>query len=65
MASSTTIEIANVKASKVNKLRVNPEKYRIAKVPTIEVGNEIKIFKAACTLPKNKKQTIDQFGMKE
>ena len=57
MASSTTIDIANVKASRVNKFKVKPEKYKIIPVPTMDVGIEKRILIAAGILPKNKKQT--------
>jgi hypothetical protein len=47
MASSTTMEMERVSASKVKRLSVKPEKYKTKKVPTIEVGIENKIFSAA------------------
>ena len=50
------MEIESVKAKRVKRFKVKPEKYKTTKVPTIEVGMENKILIAACTLPKNRKQ---------
>ena len=46
IASSTTIEMERVNASKVNKFNVNPLKYKIINVPSTDVGIENKIFNA-------------------
>ncbi|MNE49139.1 hypothetical protein D3C80_1436380 [compost metagenome] len=57
MASSTTIPIANTKANKVNKLILNPNKFRKKNVPIIATGTLIAGIKVERKSCKNRNTT--------
>jgi hypothetical protein len=56
MASSTTMPMARARASRVKVFRVNPLKYRMVKVPMMEVGMDRITLNPELQVPRNRKQ---------